>query len=84
MKIGVMAKSERGFALADGKRNVPVKATPVVLGARMSVAEGFATVAAGCLKHFRMNEPLFIAKRDSEALHRCASRSGDFARPYGF
>ena len=65
VKIGVMAKSERGFALADGKRNVPFKATPVMLGARMSVAEGFATVAAGCLKHFRMNESLFIAERDS-------------------
>ena len=70
VKIGVMAKSERGFVLADGKRNAPVKATPVVLDAKMSVAEGFATVAAGCLKHFRMNEPLLIAERDAEALHQ--------------
>jgi len=70
VKIGVMAKSERGFALADDKRNAPAKATPVVLAARMSVAEGFATVAAACLKHFRMNEPLLIAERDPEALHQ--------------
>ncbi|MCL6698570.1 CHAD domain-containing protein [Sphingomonas sp. NSE70-1] len=69
-KIGVLAKSERGFRLADGRINAPVKATPVVLRARMSVAEGFATVAAACLKHFRMNEPLLIAERDAEALHQ--------------
>ena len=69
-KIGVMAKSERGFALADKKRDAPSKAAPVVLGERMSVAEGFATVAAACLKHFRMNEPLLIARRDVEALHQ--------------
>lgn len=70
VKIGVLAKSERGFALADERRNVPAKAMPVVLGARMNVAEGFATVAASCLKHFRLNEPLFIAERDPEALHQ--------------
>jgi len=69
-KIGVLAKSERGFALADEKRSAPAKATPVALGQRMSVAEGFATVAASCLKHFRMNEPLLIAERDAEALHQ--------------
>lgn len=70
VKLGVMAKSERGFALADEKRNQPAKAIPVVLADRMSVAEGFSSVAAGCLKHFRMNEPLLIAERDPEALHQ--------------
>jgi inorganic triphosphatase YgiF len=70
VKIGVMAKSERGFALADKKRKAPTKALPVVLGERMSVAEGFATVASACLKHFRMNEPLLIAEHDAEALHQ--------------
>jgi inorganic triphosphatase YgiF len=70
VKIGVMAKSERGFALADKKRKAATKALPVVLGERMSVAEGFATVASACLKHFRMNEPLLIAERDAEALHQ--------------
>lgn len=69
-KIGVMTKSERGFGLADGKRNQPAKATPVILRAHMSVADGFAAVAAGCLKHFRLNEPLLIAERDAEALHQ--------------
>jgi inorganic triphosphatase YgiF len=69
-KIGVLTKSERGFTLAEGNRNAPAKATPVLLCARMTVAEGFATVAAACLKHFRMNEPLLIAERDAEALHQ--------------
>lgn len=70
VKIGVMAKSERGFALAGERRNTATKAPPVMLGPSMSVAVGFATVAAACLKHFRMNEPLLIAKRDAEALHQ--------------
>jgi triphosphatase len=70
VKIGVLTKSERGFALADERRNQSAKATPVILGASMSVAQGFSTVAAGCLKHFRMNEPLLIAERDAEALHQ--------------
>lgn len=70
VKIGVMTKSERGFGLADGKRNQPAKATPLKLRADMSVADGFAAVAAGCLKHFRMNEPLLIDERDAEALHQ--------------
>ena len=69
-RIGVMAKSERGFALNEGKQNVPVKAVPVALAENMSVAQGFATVAEACLKQFRMNEPLLIAGRDAEALHQ--------------
>jgi len=70
VRIGVMAKSERGFALNEGKQNVPVKAVPVALAENMSVAQGFATVAEACLKQFRMNEPLLIAGRDAEALHQ--------------
>lgn len=70
VKIGVLTKSERGFALADGKQNVPVKAVPVVLAESMSVAEGFAVVAGACLKQFRLNEPLLIAEHDAEALHQ--------------
>ncbi len=69
-KIGVAAKSERGFALHEGKKPAPLKAAAVELDAEMAVAQGFAAVAASCIKHFRMNEPLVIAQRDPEALHQ--------------
>ena len=70
LKLGVLTKSERGFALAAGKGPKPAKSTPVALTEEMSVAEGFATIVDGCLKHLRMNEPLLIAEQDVEALHQ--------------
>jgi inorganic triphosphatase YgiF len=70
LKLGVMSKSESGFALADAKGTKPAKSTPVTLTEEMSVAESFATIVDGCLKHLRMNEPLLIAGQDIEALHQ--------------
>lgn len=70
LKLGVQSKSERGFALSDGKGTSPAKSTPIALTEEMSVAVGFATIVDGCLKHLRMNEPLLIAEQDFEALHQ--------------
>lgn len=66
IKLGVAAKSERGFTLASGRRKAPA----VSIGADATVAEGLAAIATACLKHFRMNEPLLIEERDAEALHQ--------------
>ncbi len=70
VKLGVMSKAERGFALASGKLGKVVKAEPVPLRVEMSVAEGFATIVSACLRHFRLNEPLVIERRKMEALHQ--------------
>ncbi|HEU0311036.1 MAG TPA: inorganic triphosphatase, partial [Sphingomicrobium sp.] len=70
VKLGVLAKSERGFALANATRDIPVKATHVALLDDISVAEGFTAIINACLKHFRLNEPMLIERRDSEALHQ--------------
>jgi len=70
VKLGVLAKPERGFALVDGRRGKPVKATHVDLDDKVSVADGFAAIVTACLKHFRINEPLLISQGDSEALHQ--------------
>jgi triphosphatase len=70
VKLGVLAKSERGFILADGRSGKPVKATRVELDRSPSIADGFAAIVTACLKHFRLNEPLLISRRDSEALHQ--------------
>lgn len=70
VKLGVLAKSERGFILADGRSGRPVKATQVELEPKPSIAGGFAAIVTACLKHFRLNEPLLISQQDSEALHQ--------------
>jgi inorganic triphosphatase YgiF len=70
VKLGVLSKAERGFALADGKLGKVAKAEPVRLRADMNVAEGFAAIVGACLRHFRLNEPLVIEQRKMEALHQ--------------
>lgn len=69
-KLGVMSKAERGFALADGRLGKVMKAEPVAVETRMTVAEGFATIVASCLRHFRLNEPIVISERSPLALHQ--------------
>ncbi len=71
VRLGVMSKAERGFALADGKFGKVIKAEPVSLRADMIVAEGFATIVGACVRHFRLNELLVIEERRMEALHQC-------------
>jgi triphosphatase len=70
VRLGVMSKAERGFALADGKLGKVIKAEPVPVDADMTVAEGFATIVSACVRHFRLNEPLVIEDRRMEALHQ--------------
>jgi triphosphatase len=70
VKLGVLSKAERGFALADGRLNNVVKAEPVRIRSEMTVGQGFETIVAACLRHFRLNEPLVIEQRRPEALHQ--------------
>src|SRR4030095_2944759 len=70
VRLGVQSKSDRGFALAQGKKAGPVKAVPAELPEDASIGDGFAAIATACLTHFRMNEPLLIQGRDPEALHQ--------------
>ena len=44
LRLGVLSKAERAFALADGLFGKPTKAEPVPVRSDMSVAEGFATI----------------------------------------
>ena len=70
VKLGVMSKAERGFALADGSLGKVAKAEPVPVRPGMSVAEGFEAIVAACVRHFRLNEPLVIETREMNALHQ--------------
>ncbi|HEX8938458.1 MAG TPA: CHAD domain-containing protein [Sphingomicrobium sp.] len=70
VKPCVRSKPERGFALAESRFPEPAKAEPVPVRKGMSVAEGFETIVANCLRHFQANEPLVIESRDARALHQ--------------
>lgn len=70
VKLGVMSKAEQGFALADDRLGKVVKAEAVAIRPGMAIAEGFATIVAACVRHFRRNEPVVISKRSPEALHQ--------------
>ncbi|MDT9600497.1 CYTH and CHAD domain-containing protein [Sphingosinicella rhizophila] len=70
LKIGVMTKAERGFALADGTIDSVRKGGTIRIAPAMDVAESFVVIAHACLKHFRMNESLVAERRDAAALHQ--------------
>jgi inorganic triphosphatase YgiF len=70
LRIGVLTKAERGFALAAGKLDKAAKAAPVALGPEMNAADGFAAIVLACIRQFRLNEPLVARRRDPAALHQ--------------
>ena len=70
LRLGVMSKAERGFALADDSLGKVAKAQPLPLNAEMSVAEGFALIVQSCIRHFRLNEPLVLGDQNPNALHQ--------------
>lgn len=70
LRLEVLSKAERGFALADGRLGKVTKAPPLELAPGMTAGEGFAAIALSCLTHFRLNEPLVVERRDAAALHQ--------------
>jgi inorganic triphosphatase YgiF len=74
VRLGVLTKAERGWALAEGTLARAAKASRIELDEGMSVAAGFAAIAASCLKQFRHNEDLVLAARDPAAVHRSTWR----------
>jgi inorganic triphosphatase YgiF len=70
LEIGVLSKSERGYALADGDEPRSFKAEPIALEPNLSTAEAFQNIARACIRHFRLNEPFLIARRSAEPLHQ--------------
>jgi len=70
LRIGVRSKAERGYALAEGKEARVAKAEPVLLDPEGDARDGFAAIAAACVRHFRLNEPVLLASGQPEALHQ--------------
>lgn len=71
LRLGVLSKSARGFALLDGAGPAATKAGPVALSKGASAAEVFRSVARSCLRHLRLNETVFLESGpDPDALHQ--------------
>lgn len=65
-----LTKSDRGYRLAAGRAEQPVKGKPPRLSQDMTVAEAFQTIARSCLDHLLINERCLLATRDGEAIHQ--------------
>ncbi len=69
IRLGVMTKAERGYALIESVATV-FKAERVALNPDMTAAQAFQNIVQLCLRHFRRNEDLLLAGRQPEALHQ--------------
>ncbi|MBV9883224.1 MAG: inorganic triphosphatase [Sphingomonadaceae bacterium] len=70
LRLGMMSKNERGYALVEGRLGRPAKADAVRLDPGMSEADAFRTIAYTCLRQFRLNEIALLRARDPDALHQ--------------
>ena len=70
LRLGVLSKSERGYALAENRLGRSARAEPIALDGAMSEGEAFRAVASGCLRHYRLNEIVLLAARDADAVHQ--------------
>jgi inorganic triphosphatase YgiF len=71
LKPGVLAKSERGYALLMTEQPASFKAEALFVEPNVSIEEAFKAIVRGCIRHFRMNEALLIETRGPEPLHQC-------------
>jgi triphosphatase len=70
LRMGVASKSERGLRLLEGKRRRVRKAEAVRLDPDMTIAEAFAAIVQACLRYYRLNEAILLARRSVSALHQ--------------
>jgi inorganic triphosphatase YgiF len=69
MRLGLRSKAERGYALADDRREDHICAAPIALDAKMSAAEGFRAIGFSCLHHLAANREAILAG-DPEGVHQ--------------
>jgi len=70
LRLGVMTKSERGYALARNAFTAAVKAEALRLDRRMTAGDAFAAIAAACIRQYRRNEDLLLLSGGVEQLHQ--------------
>ena len=70
LRVSVVTKSERGYAMLEKERQDSVKATPASLHPEMSAADAFRAIAQSCLGHMLRNEAILLDRPSAEALHQ--------------
>jgi inorganic triphosphatase YgiF len=65
-----LSKSDRGHALAEGRRFGASKSAPLLLDAEMRVADAFHVIARNCLHHLLANQAPLLEQGDGEAVHQ--------------
>jgi len=70
LRLGVRSKSERGYALAAGKKPAAIKAEPLRLDPDGDIRDAFVSIAQGCIRQFRCNETLMMESGAPSALHQ--------------
>lgn len=69
VRLGILTKSERGYALL-GPLCTVFKAEPVMLPKDATAADAFQHVVRNCLRQYRQNEDALLAGHSVEALHQ--------------
>ena len=69
VRLGVAAKSERGYRLLEAAV-ASFKAEPVTLKKDSSAFEAFQTIVRACVRHYRLNEELLLDHYHPMALHQ--------------
>lgn len=69
VRIGVMTKAERGYALL-GSVHKSYKADPIRLDETTASAAAFQAIAGLCIRQYRLNEMLILEDSAPEALHQ--------------
>jgi triphosphatase len=68
-ELDLRSKAERGFQLANGKKQLTVHAEPIALTKTMTPSEAFNIIAYSTLRHFTANAD-GIRELDAEAIHQ--------------
>lgn len=64
------SKSQRGYALVEGRRPSPQKAEPLALPLGCTAAQAFRFIARSCIGQILVNQDCLIETHDPEAVHQ--------------
>ncbi|OYQ34171.1 hypothetical protein CHU95_11975 [Niveispirillum lacus] len=70
VRLEMLTKSARGYALSSGASPVSVKAAKLSLDPEATVEEALSTIVRHCLGHMMANEPVTRLGQDPEGVHQ--------------
>ncbi len=70
LRVESRTKAARGYALAAGSMDKPVKADKIALTPEVTVEGALCRIVGGCLQHFSANEAASLKGEDPEGIHQ--------------